>query len=91
MTFNKGEIGEGNPEAPPFFALNPVESKVKSLEKIEEKEEYDQRKGSGANSNELRRQAESDQSSSSEESKEDDDAGTGNFSQIERAKATESD
>lgn len=38
MTFNKGD--EGNPEAHPFFGLNPVESKVKSLEKIEEKEEY---------------------------------------------------
>jgi len=88
MTFNKGD--EGNPEAHPYFGLNPVESKVKSLEKIEEKEEYDLRKGSRANSNELKRQA--DRSSSlSEESKDDDDAGTGNFSQIEKAKVSESD
>jgi hypothetical protein len=63
MTFNKGDLTEANPEAPPFFALNPVETKVKSLEKIEEKEEYDLRKGSGANSNELRRHAESQHSS----------------------------
>ncbi len=81
MTFNTGNAVEVNPEAS-YFAINQTDGKTKRLEQIEEKEEYDHRKESNANSNDQNKRINQEKSSQDSDS---DDAGTGNFSQIEKA------